>query len=249
MDNFNQQPASAQQPVVDQQPAQQPMQPAAVLPQASSKNPNISFILIILVFIAVIMGGVYLLGARNINQSSLPVSIPTISQNPSGNSTSEPKTYMQSSGRKELVSEKFKFKLSYPDNWSYYPDQQYIETSFILFPEFNGTMVEIDVSETSDFEQQNFDTQPLAHSNSLNPGYSTSDYLSTTALKAKTFEGVASKDYLSGNNLHGDYNVKIVQFLGNEFTYVVTTTYFVGPGTDLFLVDFNNLLVSFVTLN
>ena len=146
---------------------------------------------------------------------NIPTAQPTsIQQATATIETTNSKPYIKSSTVKELASDKFGFKVSYPDKWSYYPKQQYIETNFILTPEFNGTMVEIDVIKNSDYYTEvKFNSEPFAHKDSLKAGYTTTNLTSSSGLVAKVFEGDAKPDYLSSNNLKGNYKVKIVQYL------------------------------------
>lgn len=204
------------------------------------------FIFLGIILVLGIVGGVYYVFTNNSQKEEFGKA----QLAPTAATITNSKAYTQSTILKNLVSEKFKFKVSYPDKWSYYPEQQYIETSFILIPEFNGTIVEIDVIKNSDYYTEGkLDTEPLAHKSVLQEGYATGSFTSSSGLEAKTFEGNASSDYLSNNNLKGDYKVKITQYRGQDYTYVITTTYFVGSGTDLFLSDLNKLLLSFILNN
>jgi hypothetical protein len=95
---------------------------------------------------------------------------------------------------------------------------------------------------------QRFNSEPLALNGALSQGYKPSDFSSSGGQIAKKFEGIATDDYLSKNNLHGNYDVKVVQFRGNDYTYVVTTVYFLNEYTNQFLSELENLLKSFTII-
>lgn len=154
--------------------------------------------------------------------------------------------YIQTNGTKELVNDKYGFRLKYPDNWNLLHQDNYLDNDFTLLPNFNGTMVEIFVIKNSDFySEQKFQVEPFSRKDALNSGYETSDYLSPSGLTGKKFEGSASSTFLTNFNLKGEFKVKIIQVRGENFTYVTSSTYFMGDGTENFLTDLSKVLDSF----
>lgn len=138
MENQNQSQSSGQ-------PAEQPVISPSNLPSIPHKSKTPLFILIAFVVLIFIGGGVYLLGAKNINQQKQVSIAPTIAQkvlNPTPQTLSPIPTQSQeidASGMKTYKNFKYGFSIKYPSNLQLYipnPENPSIIVKF-LSPEVN----------------------------------------------------------------------------------------------------------------